>query len=129
MANKSFIIGYAKDAKQPQIRLELQLANRHGLIAGATGTGKTVTLQAFAESFSRQGVPVFLSDVKGDISGISQAGKPHPKVNHRFKLLGLPEDAWAAVPTIFWDVLVNKDIRSGQLFQIWSRYLLPSCLI
>jgi len=104
MANKSFIIGYAEDAKQPQIMLELKLANRHGLIAGATGTGKTVTLQALAESFSRQGVPVFLSDVKGDISGISQAGKAHPKVNHRFKLLGLPEDAWAAVPTMFWDV-------------------------
>jgi DNA helicase HerA-like ATPase len=82
----------------------LKLANRHGLIAGATGTGKTVTLQALAESFSQQGVPVFLSDVKGDLSGISQAGKPHPKVNHRFKLLGLPEDAWAAVPTMFWDV-------------------------
>lgn len=104
MASETLLIGYAENAKEPKIALELKRANRHGLIAGATGTGKTVTLQALAESFSRQGVPVFLADVKGDLSGISQAGKTHPKVIERLKLLDLPEDAWTGVPTMFWDV-------------------------
>ncbi len=95
----------ASDTKAPaHVGLQLKRANRHGLIAGATGTGKTVTLQTLAESFSNQGVPVFLADVKGDISGISQAGKSHPKVNERLQALGLPEDTWAGVPTIMWDV-------------------------
>ena len=60
-------------------------ANRHGLIAGATGTGKTVSLQILAEQFSRLGVPVFLSDVKGDLAGLSQSGKPHEKLSERAK--------------------------------------------
>jgi DNA helicase HerA-like ATPase len=59
------------------------MANRHGLIAGATGTGKTITLQNLAENFSRLGVPVFLADVKGDLSGLAKAGKPHPKIDAR----------------------------------------------
>ena len=86
----------------------LKRANRHGLIAGATGTGKTVTLQALAESFSAQGVPVFLADIKGDVSGISQPGNSHPKINERFEKLGLPLDSWAGSPTIFWDVYGKK---------------------
>lgn len=86
------------------ITLDLKRANRHGLIAGSTGTGKTVTLQALAESFSGQGVPVFLVDVKGDVSGISQAGKTHPKITERFDILGLPGDAWKGSPTVFWDL-------------------------
>ena len=60
-----------------------RLANRHGLIAGATGTGKTVSLQILAEDFSRRGVPVFMADVKGDLSGISQLGKDRPKLQAR----------------------------------------------
>ena len=108
MNKETLTLGYVPAASptQPATHVELQLkrANRHGLIAGATGTGKTVTLQTLAESFSNQGVPVFLADVKGDISGISQAGKPHPKVNERLQALGLAEDAWSGVPTIFWDV-------------------------
>ena len=67
---------------QPQY-LDLRLANRHGLIAGATGTGKTVSLQILAEGFSDHGVPVFMADVKGDLSGISQAEKEHPKFSER----------------------------------------------
>ena len=63
-----------------QVFLDPRYANRHGLVAGATGTGKTVTLQCLAEGFSDLGVPVFLADVKGDISGMSQPGKPHPGV-------------------------------------------------
>jgi hypothetical protein len=81
-----------------------RLANRHGLVAGATGTGKTVTLQVLAEGFSRHGVPVFLSDVKGDLAGISEPGGQSPKVLERVKALGLTDYAPAAVPVIFWDL-------------------------
>jgi DNA helicase HerA-like ATPase len=80
------------------------MANRHGLIAGATGTGKTVTLQVIAEQLSRIGVPVFLADVKGDLSGISQPGKDSPKLLDRLKLLDLKEHAYVGFPTAFWDV-------------------------
>ena len=80
------------------------LANRHGLVTGATGTGKTVTLQTLAESFSRIGVPVFLADVKGDLTGISQAGAIAPKLAATLKERGLPEPESAACPTTLWDV-------------------------
>ncbi|HET9700164.1 MAG TPA: helicase HerA-like domain-containing protein [Burkholderiales bacterium] len=80
------------------------LANRHGLITGATGTGKTVTLQTLAEQFSRIGVPVFLSDVKGDLSGISQPGGDNPKVKERLEKLGIRDREWAGCPVAFWDV-------------------------
>jgi uncharacterized protein len=88
--------------------LTLKYANRHGLITGSTGTGKTVTLQTLAEGFSRQGVPVFVADVKGDFSGISQAGKPHPKVDERVAQIGISNFAFAGNPVIFWDVLGKK---------------------
>jgi DNA double-strand break repair helicase HerA and related ATPase len=111
MDNPSILVGYTKpDSDNTEriitslVTLDLKRANRHGLIAGATGTGKTVTLQALAESFSSQGVPVFLVDVKGDVSGVSQAGKPHPKINERFSILGLPQNIWKGCPTIFWDL-------------------------
>ncbi len=80
------------------------LANRHGLVAGATGTGKTVTLQVMAEAFSAMGVPVFAADVKGDLSGIAQPGKNSPKMAARLAQLGLPAPAFAACPVVFWDV-------------------------
>src|SRR3974390_3909566 len=81
------------------------MANRHGLIAGATGTGKTCTLQVMAEAFSRIGVPVFAADVKGDLSGISQAGTGNPKISERVKKLNLSNFAFAACPATCWDVL------------------------
>jgi len=81
-----------------------QMANRHGLVAGATGTGKTVTLQVMAEAFSRIGVPVFAADIKGDLSGISQPGTENPKITERVKKLGLPDFALAACPATLWDV-------------------------
>ena len=81
-----------------------KMANRHGLVAGATGTGKTVTLQVMAEAFSRIGVPVFAADVKGDLSGISQAGVPNPKIDERAKKLKLTDFSYAACPVTFWDV-------------------------
>ncbi len=83
------------------------LANRHGLITGATGTGKTVTLQALAQSFSSIGVPVFMADVKGDLSGIAKAGGANPRVAERVKSLGI-ELKFEACPAVFWDVF-GKD--------------------
>jgi len=80
------------------------LANRHGLVTGATGTGKTVTLQVMAERFSSIGVPVFMADVKGDLAGLSQPGSTSPKFAERLKLLGIEAPAFAGVPTVFWDV-------------------------
>ena len=80
------------------------LANRHGLIAGATGTGKTVTLQRMAECFSAIGVPVFMADVKGDLSGISQAGGDKPKIAERIAQLKLDDFAHRSYPVMFWDV-------------------------
>ncbi|NYT81547.1 DUF853 domain-containing protein [Alcaligenaceae bacterium] len=81
-----------------------QLANRHGCITGATGTGKTVTLQVLAEAFSRMGTPVFVADVKGDLTGISQAAEPSPKLQERLAKLGLPEPAWGGSPVVLWDI-------------------------
>ncbi|MGZ7107327.1 MAG: helicase HerA-like domain-containing protein, partial [Candidatus Angelobacter sp.] len=80
------------------------MSNRHGLVAGATGTGKTVTLQVMAEAMSSIGVPVFAADVKGDLSGISQAGKSSPKLDERLKLLSLGDWKFSGCPVVFWDV-------------------------
>ena len=87
------------------LHLLMAMANRHGLIADATGTGKTVTLQVLAEGFSRCGVPVFMADVKGDLSGISQAGEAKPKLLERVRRLGLDDFRPRAYPTLFWDLL------------------------
>src|ERR1700720_1259849 len=78
-------------ARNSKVELQLLpvLANRHGLITGATGTGKTVTLQVMAERFSEIGVPVFMADVKGDLSGITQPGASSPKLLERLKMLGV----------------------------------------
>ena len=88
--------------------LELSRANRHGLIAGATGTGKTVTLQGLAESLSAAGVPVFLADVKGDLSGIAMAGSPTfahaADLQRRAKELGISDYAYSDNPAVFWDL-------------------------
>lgn len=91
-----------------QVTLNPKYANRHGLIAGATGTGKTVTLQCLAEGFSDLGVPVFLADVKGDISGMSQPGKPHPKVDERVAKIGIENYNQRAYPVAFWDLFGKK---------------------
>jgi DNA helicase HerA-like ATPase len=81
-----------------------QMANRHGLVAEATGTGKTVTLQVMAEAFSRIGVPVFAADVKGDLSGISQSGTDNPKIAERVKKLKLTDFSFSGCPVTCWDV-------------------------
>jgi hypothetical protein len=79
-------------------------ANRHGLITGATGTGKTVTVQVLAENFSRLGVPVFVTDVKGDVSGLSQAGKAKDKLIARAEKLDVKDYKFEGSPTVFWDI-------------------------
>lgn len=84
------------------------MANRHGLIAGATGTGKTVTLQVLSENFSRLGVPVFLADVKGDLAGLSSPGKEHPKIQERVNTIGLTGFEFSASPAVFWDLFGEK---------------------
>lgn len=105
MKNGIFLGTDSDDKKQ---HLLLPLANRHGLIAGATGTGKTVTLQILCEGLSKAGVPVFAADVKGDLSGISQSGsvnhKLHDKLLQRAMKIGLNEYDYAAMPTVFWDL-------------------------
>ena len=80
-----------------------RMLNRHGLVTGATGTGKTVTLRVLAEQFSDAGIPVLLADVKGDLSGLALSGAETPKVAERIARLGLTDFTYAGVPTIFWD--------------------------
>jgi hypothetical protein len=91
-------------AGSTELALLPALANRHGCITGATGTGKTVTLQVLAERFSQVGVPVFLADVKGDLTGIANPGKLSPKMEGRLQLLGIDAPAWQGCPVTLWDV-------------------------
>lgn len=101
-----FVGGGGENYGSPQQML-LKYANRHGLIAGATGTGKTVTLQTLAESMSLAGIPVFMADVKGDLAGLSQKGGGDPKLEDAFKTraetIGIPMD-YQAFPVTFWDI-------------------------
>lgn len=107
MSSDIFIGGGGADYATPQF-LSLKYANRHGLVAGATGTGKTVTLQIMAEGFANAGVPVFLSDVKGDLSGLAMAGDPahklHGPFTERAAKIGFGEYKYDAFPVTFWDM-------------------------
>ena len=107
MTSDIFIGGGGEDYAEKQF-LNIGYANRHGLIAGATGTGKTVTLQILAEGFAAQGVPVFLSDVKGDLSGLAKSGsaeaKLHDAFNSRAAKIGFDDYAYTAFPVTFWDL-------------------------
>lgn len=87
-----------------QLNMSAAMGNRHGLIAGATGTGKTVTLQVLAEGFSRLGVPVFMVDVKGDLSGIAKAGQMHDKISQRVEHIKIDGFQFRPNPVVFWDV-------------------------
>ncbi len=100
MVASGLVIG----AGEHRVQLLPGYANRHGLIAGATGTGKTVTLQILAEAFSAIGTPVFLADVKGDLSGLSRPGTPKDFIVERLKRIGLPQDDFQGFPTVFWDI-------------------------
>jgi uncharacterized protein len=89
---------------ETDIALLPALANRHGAITGATGTGKTITMQVLAEGFSRIGVPVFMADIKGDFTGIAKTGELSPKLKERLERLRMPEPMWGGVPVTLWDV-------------------------
>src|SRR6188474_2153295 len=106
--SEPFVI--AKTAAGQEVLFRPALANRHGLITGATGTGKTVTLQVLADNFSRIGVPVFLADVKGDLTGLAAAGSLTPKLQERLKTTGIAEPAWRANPVVVWDVFGKRGI-------------------
>ncbi len=95
---------YLGSGSNGEVALRLHMANRHGLIAGATGTGKTVTLQVLAENFSRAGVPVFMADVKGDLAGLSRPGNPNDKIENRLKELKIKDWNARPVPVVFWDL-------------------------
>ncbi len=101
-----------------------KFANRHGLITGATGTGKTVTVQVLAENFSRLGVPVFVTDIKGDVAGLSQAGEQKPFLDNRAKELNIENYDYSGRPTIFWDIFrqAGHPVRTT-LQEIGSLYL------
>jgi len=100
-----FTIGADKGVPVEQLA---KMSNRHGLIAGATGTGKTITLQILAESFSRLGVPVFAADIKGDLSGIAAAGSPHRKIDERLAKIPLGDYVQRPYPAVFWDIFGVK---------------------
>ncbi|MNY91465.1 AAA-like domain protein [compost metagenome] len=104
----AIIIAKKTTNTQQDVVLHSKFANRHGLIAGATGTGKTVTLKVLAESFSRLGVPVFLADAKGDVSSLAQAGASNPKFDERIKSLGIDSIPFAASPVVFWDLFAEQ---------------------
>ncbi|MEB4592943.1 helicase HerA-like domain-containing protein [Candidatus Thiothrix sp. Deng01] len=89
---------------EEKVFLNPRFANRHGLIAGATGTGKTISLQILAEGFARIGVPVFMADIKGDLTGIAAAGTANPKVDERVQKIGIDGFKFASCPTIIWDL-------------------------
>ena len=107
MKDQIFVGGGGAGYAEAQ-NLLLKYANRHGLIAGATGTGKTVTLQILAENFSNAGVPVFMSDVKGDLAGLAVAGsvdaKLHDAFTKRASTIGFDDYAYEKFPVIFWDL-------------------------
>src|SRR4051794_3217492 len=98
----------AKTPGGDEVLFRPALANRHGLITGATGTGKTVSLQMLTDHFSNIGVPVFVADVKGDLSGVAAAGSPSAKMMDRLQRTGLDAPEWSANPVVFWDVFGKR---------------------
>ncbi|MCH9698833.1 MAG: DUF853 domain-containing protein [Gammaproteobacteria bacterium] len=100
-----FIIGGHQDAR---VVLHTAMANRHGVISGATGSGKTVSLQVLAENFSRIGVPVFISDAKGDLSGLAESASDTERFQQRIETIGLEDYSASASPTVFWDLFCKN---------------------
>ena len=90
-----------------QVKMDAAMGNRHGMISGATGTGKTVTLQILAEGFAKIGVPVFLADIKGDLSGITAAGQPNDKISQRVQQIGIGDYQQHGNPSVFWDIFAK----------------------
>ena len=96
-ANKPLENLWIATAKEP-VYLLPKMANRHGLVAGATGTGKTVTIKVLAEMFSDMGVPVFMGDIKGDVSGLCRTGEPNKRVEERVQSMNIPDFAYCNYP-------------------------------
>jgi len=90
------------------VYMKAKMVNRHGLVAGATGTGKTVSIKVLAEAFSDLGVPVFMADIKGDVSGLCKAGEPNRSVDERVKSMNITDFAYGAYPVRFFDVYGKK---------------------
>jgi uncharacterized protein len=90
-----------------KVKMDAAMGNRHGMISGATGTGKTITLQILAEGFSKIGVPVFMADIKGDLSGITSAGQPHEKITQRIKAIGIKDYQQRGNAAVFWDIFAK----------------------
>lgn len=110
LKDKNLIWVATADAGKTPIYLLPQMANRHGIIAGATGTGKTVSLKVLAESFSDAGVPVFLADIKGDVASLSQPGSSNKNVDERIKSMKIKNFKFEGYPVRFWDVYGEKGI-------------------
>src|SRR5215213_4802377 len=106
------------------VYLLAKYGNRHGLIAGATGTGKTISLLVLAEGFSRLGVPVFMADVKGDVAGLAMPGVANEKVQQRVAQIGIPDYVPEASPVVFWDLYG----RSGHPIRMTISEIGPSLL-
>lgn len=104
--SEKILVGISQDEKQ--IYLNPSMVNRHGLIAGATGTGKTVTLQILTEAFSKLGIPVFTADVKGDLAGLSKKGALNNKIQERIDKIGIASYANKAFPSLLWDLYGKK---------------------
>ena len=105
MAVKEMLIG-GQDGLQ--VMMDAAMGNRHGVISGATGTGKTISLQILAEAYSKLSVPVFLADIKGDLSGIAKQGKAHEKITERVEKIQIPDFNFKANPTVFWDIFSKQ---------------------
>lgn len=125
MTQPTVLIG---GSDQGQIHLDASMTNRHGLISGATGTGKTVTLQILAEGFSTIGVPVFVTDIKGDLAGLSQPGKPHLKIDQRIESIGIKGYQQRAYPTVLWDVFEKQGLPLRVTLSDMGPLLLSSLL-
>ena len=120
MADDAILVGGGgKDYAEPK-ELLLRYANRHGLVTGATGTGKTVTLQVLAEGLSAAGVPVVIQDVKGDISGLSRPGDPDGKADEglrkRAAEIGMGDFAYRQYPVVFWDLFGKAVVEAADNF-------------
>ena len=104
---KEMLIGKSQTKK---VFMLPEMGNRHGIVTGATGTGKTVTLQVLAEAFSDRGVPVILLDVKGDLTGLAEPGKPHPKIDERLNFIGIDDYEFKFYPVVPWDIFGENGI-------------------
>lgn len=123
---KKIMIGGAEGVPIEQL---CKMSNRHGLIAGATGTGKTISLQILAESFSRIGVPVFAADIKGDLSGLGSAGLPNPKIDERLKKISLENYQQRPYPVLFWDIFGKNGHPARSTISEMGPLLLSTLLV